>query len=593
MSHSPEILDVLSPVLTALVEHELTDDQRATLERLLGESEEARELYVDFMSLHSELKQAHEPLAAQTVAMIFEDLDDPMAAMANALGDDEGELPGDESKRRVPVLGFLADVGHQAVGLLSHQTPFSLFVAAVSIGTLLTLLAMWTRPVFHRWMAQGTVAVAEASVAQLSNAVDVHWSDAQAAVAIGAGLKVDDKIAIEAGLVELTFAKGAKVVVEGPAVCTVESRSGMRLDRGKLAARVKSHAVGFTVTTPRFNVIDLGTEFGVVVDPQGLGDVRVFAGSVQVEIPHADNPAEILRSVYLVAGESVRYLGGDQVAAAPPEGMPRFVLDIIPPQQKWEADENTIPLGNLFDDSKNASLRVAVASDTYRAEAHTEALGLATVKAGGLDQPVELAPGGVRFNLANVGGGAGGAGVAANDACRPHSTIPIRTVGKHFEEGSIVDRQSEGIGMHANGLLTFDLDELRGAGQFEGKPLQLIVDRAGLNDNQVEDSRGNVRTIVILSNDTQVLGGYINGRRVAIVEKDGVFAFDDVNDRIPGELLGNGKYASFNLPVDSNVRYLSLVVTSGHDVTCDHGVFNGARLQILEPDAPPRQKSAE
>ena len=43
----------------------------------------------------------------------------------------------------------------------------------------------------------------------------------------------------------------------------------------------------------------------------------------------------------------------------------------------------------------------------------------------------------------------------------------------------------EGIGMHAESLLTLNLDEIRAAGRLENRQLKFVCDRAGINDDEL------------------------------------------------------------------------------------------------------------
>jgi hypothetical protein len=89
---------------------------------------------------------------------------------------------------------------------------------------------------------------------------------------------------LEAGLVQVRFASGATVILEGPVSFTPRNARGGHLDHGKLTARVPESAKGFTVEGEGVRVIDLGTEFGVQLERQGAGagQVAVFDGLVQV-----------------------------------------------------------------------------------------------------------------------------------------------------------------------------------------------------------------------------------------------------------------------------------------------------------------------
>ena len=86
------------------------------------------------------------------------------------------------------------------------------------------------------------------------------------------------KLELAAGTAELTFARGARIVIQGPATLEVLSANEMQLDRGKLAASVPGPAIGFAVLTPTAAVVDLGTEFGVEVDEAGATNLTVLRG---------------------------------------------------------------------------------------------------------------------------------------------------------------------------------------------------------------------------------------------------------------------------------------------------------------------------
>lgn len=51
---------------------------------------------------------------------------------------------------------------------------------------------------------------------------------------------------------------------------------------GRLQVRVSPHARGFKLLAPDAKLVDLGTEFGVVVDQNGRSEVHVFEGEVDV-----------------------------------------------------------------------------------------------------------------------------------------------------------------------------------------------------------------------------------------------------------------------------------------------------------------------
>lgn len=133
------------------------------------------------------------------------------------------------------------------------------------------------------------------SIACVTSLHDVTWSrDAGNDAAktsphpdLFASLFPGQWLALDRGLVEITFDSGARVILEGPIACEIASAFVARLDRGRLTATVVKHAgvaasPRFTVETPTATVTDIGTSFGVAVNEAGLTDVSVFDGLVDL-----------------------------------------------------------------------------------------------------------------------------------------------------------------------------------------------------------------------------------------------------------------------------------------------------------------------
>ena len=73
-------------------------------------------------------------------------------------------------------------------------------------------------------------------------------------------------------------------MLEGPVSYTVDSPKSGFLSRGKLTARADTEeSRQFTIDTPSARFVDLGTEFGVMIDDQGRSAVAVFSGKVNAE----------------------------------------------------------------------------------------------------------------------------------------------------------------------------------------------------------------------------------------------------------------------------------------------------------------------
>ncbi|SHI63923.1 FecR family protein [Rubritalea squalenifaciens DSM 18772] len=90
-------------------------------------------------------------------------------------------------------------------------------------------------------------------------------------------------VELKQGSVELNINSGVVAVVEAPALFKMVDEYTLELKNGNSWFSVSPQGHGFTVKTPQMEVVDLGTEFGVVVDPTTADEqVHVLRGRVQV-----------------------------------------------------------------------------------------------------------------------------------------------------------------------------------------------------------------------------------------------------------------------------------------------------------------------
>ena len=122
---------------------------------------------------------------------------------------------------------------------------------------------------------------------RLEKAVGVRWIGSVQPTQ-GAALE-PGILRIAEGVAQFEFYSGAQVIVEGPAEFELISPYHTRCLQGKIRARVPKQAQGFSIQTPSFELIDLGTEFGMDVSTSGAANVRVFDGEVEL---HTENHAK-------------------------------------------------------------------------------------------------------------------------------------------------------------------------------------------------------------------------------------------------------------------------------------------------------------
>ena len=105
-------------------------------------------------------------------------------------------------------------------------------------------------------------------------------------------LGAQSTVNLSQGTLEFTLNNGTRGVVLAPAIFELRSENEMRLERGTAWFEVSAEGQGFRVSTRELVVTDLGTEFGVLADPESGDEVHVFSGRVEARGPQGD--AEIL-----------------------------------------------------------------------------------------------------------------------------------------------------------------------------------------------------------------------------------------------------------------------------------------------------------
>jgi hypothetical protein len=123
-------------------------------------------------------------------------------------------------------------------------------------------------------------------IARLTRAIDCRWEAGEEARTEGANLGAGDKLYLESGIAELTLDTGVRITLSGPAALELAAREAVVLHHGRLTAFVPEEAAGFAVRAPGFQVVDLGTEFGLQVK-NGTAEVHVFEGKVELEATDA------------------------------------------------------------------------------------------------------------------------------------------------------------------------------------------------------------------------------------------------------------------------------------------------------------------
>lgn len=176
----------------------------------------------------------------------------------------------------------------------------------------------------------GAGEATSSGIAIIKSLVDVTWESDQEPIDVGDALS-PGRFSIASGLAQIEFFCGATVIVEGPAEIDLETPMLARVHQGRLRAQVPTAARGFSIDVADLKVVDLGTEFGISVSPEGT-DVQVFDGEVELHQPTHEKRT-------LTTGQAIvrREQGEMQDAQVSPE---RFV-DIVALESKQREQEVT------------------------------------------------------------------------------------------------------------------------------------------------------------------------------------------------------------------------------------------------------------
>ncbi len=281
MTASAKSYDALYELIAEVCESGLDRDQASRLETMVVDDPVAREIYRRSIYAHAMLVRAEVSPCQDVVT------------------------------QRAPTVGVGPVVGGW-FDWRRHPLMFGLSVVTITfVGWALFFLL-----VLPRWQ-DADVPVARQRAGRLEPIVTVSdaekpvWGEGAVAWRSGARLVAGRSLDLQSGLVWLEFVSGARVVLEGPARLTLQDAMTVRLDVGRVAARVEPQATGFVVETPAGRIVDLGTEFLVEVDDQQTAQVQVFEGAVLAQLAGQSVPGtrvargEAVRLVATAAGTGI------------------------------------------------------------------------------------------------------------------------------------------------------------------------------------------------------------------------------------------------------------------------------------------------
>jgi hypothetical protein len=121
-------------------------------------------------------------------------------------------------------------------------------------------------------------------VGQLTDATGCQWAVSPSGIQVGTFLETGQDLSLTRGRAIITFATGAKLLMEGPTTLRLTSSNEILLIDGKIAAKVPRPAIGFTVKTSLARFVDLGTAFTLTLRAEKKFELHVFEGLVELRL---------------------------------------------------------------------------------------------------------------------------------------------------------------------------------------------------------------------------------------------------------------------------------------------------------------------
>lgn len=252
-------LDELRALLDAVCEESATAEQMKRLEELVLAHPEAEAYYVQYMSLHADVVGHFGSLPARA---------------EQSLRDRLGASPG----------------GREGLGVLPVRGRRWFWGAVAMAGVaaaVLLAVALWPPPAPKPLRPSPPDEATDSTVAVLQQAPGAEWEATAMPMRVGAPLPAG-VLRLKSGYAQLEFYSGATVILQGPAELKLISRTEAYLVHGKLRALVPAQAQGFTIGSPKLDLVDRGTEFGLDVAAGDKTEVHVFQGKVDLYDPGAD-----------------------------------------------------------------------------------------------------------------------------------------------------------------------------------------------------------------------------------------------------------------------------------------------------------------
>lgn len=296
----PESDREFAGLLQQAIDGNLEPNQGPRLQQLMQQVPARMDVWVDHFRLDSYLANEIDRDSVVDLVDLVCDLDPSQRDQATSESRAGGDAEPVSSRQVTGAQG--SDAKGSIVKRPAASKKWRLLVVAAAIAaTVMFFIAMpsWKRlppsvaPITRFAPVDDSIAM----VVQTSNDVWVNRVEPPFLLSPG-------RLQLESGLAELRIYNGVTLYLEGPVDLDLVSLDSARLRRGKLRANVPDQAEGFTVVTDEVRLVDRGTEFAISAGEDGLSQVHVFDGLVDL-YPSGEAPPVEANKRAVNEGESV------------------------------------------------------------------------------------------------------------------------------------------------------------------------------------------------------------------------------------------------------------------------------------------------
>ncbi|EDM25427.1 hypothetical protein LNTAR_09846 [Lentisphaera araneosa HTCC2155] len=270
-SHDSMNEDELQKLINQLLEQSISDEDFNILKKELKNSKASRQHYLELCQTHSVLSEKYN-------ALIFE-----RPAVHNKRNEKQ------EENHKVRIISFATMITSLA----------ALFIAVFIIGNKQQSLSVQPELVSETPFRGEVIAKVNKAIA---TEFEYGGLDGQT-IKPGSWLPTGS-YNLKRGILEISYNNGVAAIIEAPTRFTVESDMLINCQSGRLSANVPESGKGFTVETPCASIIDLGTEFSVIVEEDEYIEAHVYKGQVRVEWTNQGDVSDKL----LDAGNALRII---------------------------------------------------------------------------------------------------------------------------------------------------------------------------------------------------------------------------------------------------------------------------------------------